>query len=333
MPAAQTPPTYKGRKALITGGLGFVGSNLAHRLVTSGASVTTLDNEHPDFGANRFNLNGIEKTVQVIHGDIRDAESCRNAVKGQDIVFHLAAQVSHIDSMKEPFFDIDVNARGTATLLESCRHHAPGVRFIYGGTRGQYGKLLKVPVDETHALFPLDVYGANKTVGELYTLVYTNAGWVAGSSVRMNNTYGPRHQMKHAKYGILNWFIRLAFDGQTIKIFGEGKQLRDYNHIDDTVDALVRAGITPEAVGQVYNLGSGAAIEFREMTKQVVAACGSGAYEFVPWPEDRKRIEVGDFAADFSKAQKELGWNPVVKFDVGLRSTVEFYLRFRSHYW
>jgi UDP-glucose 4-epimerase len=324
---------WKGKRVTITGGMGFLGSNLAHRLVEAGADVTILDNMHEDYGANEFNLEGIRDQVRIIRGDVRSEVDVSRAVSGRAVIYHLAAQVSHLDSMINPYYDLEVNARGTLTVLEACRREAPGARFVYGGTRGQYGKIFRLPVDEDHPTFPVDVYGANKEVGELYTLVYSHAFGIEGVSVRINNTYGERHQMKHGKYGILNWFIRLALEGQTIQIFGEGKQLRDYNYVGDVVEALMLLGSAENVAGKVYNLGSGSPIEFREMVRKIIEVCGSGRFEFAPYPEERRRIEVGDFVADFSRIQRELGWTPKTSFDEGLRRTVEFYRKYGRHYW
>ncbi|MHA2620639.1 MAG: SDR family NAD(P)-dependent oxidoreductase [bacterium JZ-2024 1] len=324
---------WAGKRVAITGGMGFIGSNLAHKLVELGAEVTILDNMHPDYGANEFNLEGIRDRVRIIKGDVRSEADVSRAVSGRSVIYHLAAQVSHLDSMINPYYDLDVNARGTLTVLESCRREAPGARFVYGGTRGQYGKIFRLPVDEDHPTFPVDVYGANKEAGELYTLVYSHAFGLEGVCLRINNTYGERHQMKHGKYGILNWFIRLALEAQTIQIFGDGKQLRDYNYVGDVVDALLLVGIAPNLRGKVYNLGSGEPIEFREMVRKIIEKCGSGSYEFAPYPEERKRIEVGDFVADFRRIKMELGWSPKTPFDEGLSRTVEFYKQYGAHYW
>ncbi len=324
---------WNGKKVLITGGAGFIGSNLAIRLTSLGASATILDNFHPDYGANEFNLEPIKSQIRLIRGDIRDLPAVEEASKGKDVIFHLAAQVSHLDSMTQPFYDLEVNARGTLNLLEACRKHCPDAYFVYGGTRGQYGRIFSRPVSENHPLFPLDIYGVNKTAGELYSLVYQSAFGLKTVSLRMNNAYGPRHQMKHAKYGVLNYFIRLALDGQTIRIFGDGAQLREYNYVEDVVDALLLVVESPVAVGKVFNLGSGQPIRFLDMVRKIIAICGSGSYQLEPWPEERKRIEVGDFFADFSLIQNELGWQPKTPFEEGLRKTVDFYRTYRKHYW
>ncbi len=324
---------YPQRKVLITGGLGFLGSNLALDLAERGAEITILDNLHDWYGGNYFNIEPIRDSVRVIEGDLRDAAAVREATEGQELVFHIAAQTSHVDSMTEPLFDVDVNCRGTILLLEAMKDLAPGARMVYAGTRAQYGKLEYTPVDERHGAFPVDIYGVNKHAAELYAFIYMNAHGIPVTSLRINNSYGPRHQMKHGKYGILNWFIRLAMDGGTIRIFGEGNQLRDYNHVDDVTRAFLAAGASERALGEVYNLGCGDPISFRDMVHAIIDKVGSGRSEHVPWPKEREDIEVGDYVADFSKATAELDWKPRVGFDEGLRQTVEFYRRDQSHYW
>ncbi len=324
---------YRNRKVLITGGLGFLGSNLAIDLAAKGAEITILDSLHHWYGGNHFNIEPISDRVRLIPGDLRDVELVREAVEGQELVFHIAAQTSHVDSMTSPLFDVDVNCRGTILLLEAMKELAPGARLVYAGTRAQFGKLDYTPVDEKHGAFPVDIYGVNKHAGELYAFVYMNAHGIPATSLRINNSYGPRHQMKHGKYGILNWFVRLAMDGDTIRIFGEGSQLRDYNHVDDVTRAFLAAGASDAAPGQVYNLGCGDPISFRDMVKAIIETTGSGRYEHVPWPKEREDIEVGDYVADFSKATRELDWKPLVPFQQGLEETVAFYREHQTHYW
>ena len=324
---------YKNHRILITGGLGFLGSNLALELVRHGAAVTILDNLHELYGGNHFNIEPIRDQVRVVEADLRDDSQLRASLEGVETVFHIAAQTSHVDSMTDPLFDVDVNCRGTILLLEAMRELAPEARLVYAGTRAQFGKLQYTPVDEQHGAFPVDIYGVNKHAGELYAFIYMNVHGIPVTSLRINNSYGPRHQMKHGKYGILNWFIRLAMDGGRIKIFGEGEQLRDYNHVDDVTRAFLAAGASENAPGQIYNLGSGSPISFRDMVKGIVETVGSGTYENIPWPKEREDIEVGDYVADYSKATRELEWLPKVPFAQGLRETVEFYRRHKEHYW
>jgi nucleoside-diphosphate-sugar epimerase len=324
---------YRGKQVLITGGLGFLGSTLAHALLPLGANVTLADPMLPLYGGNLFNIEGIWEQVEVHHSDIRDQGAMDRLVSGKDVIFHIAGQTSHVDSMIDPLLDVDINCRGNIIFLEACRKKNPEVKIVYAGTRAQYGKIEEVPVKENSRMNPTDVYGANKHVGEAYCFIYGKAFGIRVTSLRINNSYGPRHQMKHNKYGILNWFIRLAMDGETIKIFGEGNQLRDYNYLDDVIRAFLLVGADDRSVGQVYNLGSGRQIPFRELVKAVIQAADSGRYEFVPWPNDRKAIETGDFVADFSKITQEFGWMPEVELEEGLRKTVEYYRKYKEHYW
>jgi len=324
---------YQDRKVLITGGLGFLGSNLAVELVKRGAQVTIADPMLPLYGGNLFNVEDIKDKITVHLSDIRDKDAMAEHVKGQEIIFHIGNQTSHVDSMTDPLLDVDINCRGNIILLEACRKKNPEVKIVYAGTRAQYGKPESVPVVETQAMHPTDIYGANKHAAEQYHMIYYNAFGIRSTTLRINNSYGPRHQMKHGKYGILNWFIRLALDNETIQIYGDGSQMRDYNYVDDVTRAFLFAGSNDASDGEAYNLGSGQPVRFKEMVEKIIEAAGSGRSEFKPWPEDRKQIEVGDYVADYSKIQNTLGWEPKTVFDEGLKRTVDFYKENRSHYW
>jgi len=325
---------YRNKRVLITGGLGCLGSHVALEAAELGARVTIVDSHHPMFGANVHNLAPIEGRYDLNICDIRDADAINHLVQGQDVLFHIGMQTSHVDSMTDPFWDIDINCRGNMVVYEAIRHHNPECFVVYAGTRGQYGVLDRIPVDEEHRMQPTDVYGVNKVAAEGYGFVYHRAHGIGFTSLRVNNCYGPRHQMRHAKYGILNWFIRLAMDGETIKLYGDGSQKRDYNYVDDATDAFLRAGAMQDKTnGEAFNLGSGKARTLAEATQLVVEYARSGALEFVPWPDDRKAIETGDYFADFSKFTAATGWEPKVEMEEGLAQTVAFYKSHREHYW
>lgn len=325
---------YHGKKVLVTGGLGCLGSSLTLELVAAGAKVTVVDSCHPMFGANDHNLAAVRDQIDVNICDIRDEDAMNHLVKGQDILFHIGMQTSHVDSMTDPFWDIDINCRGNMVVYEAVRHHNPGCYVIYAGTRGQYGILETTPVDEKQRMQPTDIYGVNKVAAEGYGFVYNRAYQMPFCSLRVNNCYGPRHQMRHAKYGILNWFIRLAMDGETIKLYGDGSQKRDYNYVDDAIEAFLLAGANQDKCnGEAFNLGSGRARTLREATELIIDAAGKGALELVPWPADRKAIETGDYFADFSKFTAATGWQPTIEIEDGLAKTVEFYTANQKHYW
>ena len=324
---------YSGKRALVTGGLGFLGSNLTIALVELGAQVTVVDILLPDAGGNTYNIQGVRDVVNAHFADVRDREVMDELVRGQDVIFHLAAHTSHIDSLNTPLIDLDINCAGTLVLLEACRHNNPGVRLIYAGTRAQYGAPSVIPVPEDALCKPLDIYAINKLAGEHYCLLYGRMHGLKVTSLRLSNAYGPRHQMQHCKFGVLNWFIRLALDGETISVFGNGLQLRDYNYVRDVVDAFLLTGLSDNAVGQVFNLGSGQPRSLLEIVQLVIKTAGSGEYELAPWPEERARIDVGDFVADFSKIQHLLGWMPMVSMEEGLQETVQFYREHQQHYW
>jgi UDP-glucose 4-epimerase len=324
---------FSGKNILVTGGAGFLGSNLVHTLVQLGAKVTIIDAMLDLYGGNLFNLKPVKESTILNIADIRDKSSLEFLVKGQDYIFHIAAQTSHVDSMTDPLTDIDMNCNGTMLLLEACRLHNPSIRLIYCGTRGQYGKLDYTPVDEKHKMVPVDVYGIDKMAGELYCLLYHRVHGIKSLSLRVNNTYGPRHQMKHGKYGILNWFIRLAMDNGTIKVFGEGSQLRDYNYVDDVTRAFIMSAACEEAYGKAFNLGSGNPIAFIELVKLILKTAESGSMEQVPWPKERADIEVGDYVADFTLLKNICGWKPEVDLEEGLKKTVQFYRDNKKYYW
>ncbi len=330
-PVSPVRDVYAGRSVLVTGGLGFLGSSLTHALVAAGARVRVLDALHDLYGGNLHNLDGVADAVDVAVADIRDADAVARAAAGCAIIFHIAAQTSHVDSMHDPFTDLDMNCRGNLIVLEAARRE--GSRLVYAGTRGQYGRVEYAPVDEKHPLHPTDMYGIHKAAAEQQCFLWGKVHGFPVTSLRINNTYGPRHQMKHGRYGILNWFVRQAMEGKDIPVYEPGHQLRDYNYVSDVVEAFLRVGARDEAVGEAFNLGSGAPVRFVDMVDSIVAAAGAGRRVMVPWPKERAQIEVGDYVADFTKIQQALGWQPQVSLDEGLRRTVEFYQEFRGNYW
>lgn len=337
---------FSGKRVLITGGAGFVGSNLAHRLARDGAKITVLDNFHPDYGGNEYNLSGID--VKLVRGDIAQAGVLDQACADADFVFHMAAQCSHVDSMTDPWLDLEYNCKGTLRLLEAVRKVGRKTPIVYAGTRAILGAPLEMPTRERTLPNPVDVYGVNKHAAELYGSVFARVHGIPFVSMRLTNSYGIRHQMKNGKYGILNWFMSLAMRGQMIKIFGTGEQLRDYLHIDDAIDAFARAGGFAAKLGEggkdgrvqlageaipyaVFNIGSGRGMKFADCAKEAAKA-GGGKVEFVPWPADRKAIETGDFIADGTAAKEVLGWSPKIPFEQGVRETCEWYKTRIQHY-
>ena len=313
---------------MVTGGVGFIGSNLAHRLVALGAEVLLVDALIPDYGGNPFNVAAITDRVQVSHADVRDRDAMNELVQGQTIVFNLAGQGSHIDSMRDPYTDLDINCRSQLTLLEACRHYNARAKVVFAGTRQIYGRPDSLPVDETHLVRPTDVNGINKAAGEQYHIVYNNVFGVRACSLRLTNVYGPRQLIRHNRQGFIGWFIRLALEGRTIQIYGDGSQLRDFVHVDDVVDAFLRAGASDACNGGVFNVGGTQPISHRELTTLLIDAAGSGSVEYVEWPSDKKAIDIGSFYADSSKFGSVTGWRPTVGLRDGLSSTLAFY---RAH--
>ena len=324
---------FKNANVLITGGLGFIGSNLAIRLVSFGANVTLVDNMLPRQGGNLFNIEPVKNQVHVNFSDIRNELSMNHLVQGKDYIFHLAGQVNHVDSMRNPIKDLDINCKGTLVLLEACVHNNPEAKIIFAGTRGEYGKSVHLPVNEDHPTNPVGIYAITNLTAEKMVLVYHNVKDLHGVCLRITNTFGPRHQMMHDEYGVLNWFIRKALDNEAIPVFGDGKILRDFLFVDDLIDVLLKCAITTEAYGEVYNVGSGKGISFRELAETIVTVAGTGSVTYVPFTRERKEVEPGDYVANIRKIRRAVGWSPKISLEVGIRKTVEFYRTYRGHYW
>ena len=323
---------YKGRRVLITGGLGFIGSNLAARLVALGADVLLVDSLTPDSGGNLFNIDGIRHAVQVNVSDVRDASSMQYLVRDQQVMFNLAGQVSHVDSMRDPYTDLEINCRSQLSILEACRHHNPSVKVVFAGTRQIYGKPDVLPVTEEHLVRPIDVNGINKAAGEYYHLVYNNVFGVRSCALRLTNVYGPRQLLKHNRQGFIGWFIRLAVEDREIQLFGDGSQLRDFVYVDDVVEAFLLAGASDACNGEVFNVGGSGPVSLGELAKLLVEVAGTGRVRFADWPAERRAIDIGDFYADSSKFKRAVGWTGAVTLRDGLDRTVRYYRDHLSEY-
>ena len=326
--------TYAGAHALVTGGMGFIGSHVAARLVELGAEVTIVDSMIPEYGGNPYNIREIADRVRVNYSDIRDPWSTRHLVAGMDFVFNLAGQVSHIDSMRDPQTDLDINCRSQLSLLEACRELNPDVRIVFAATRQQYGRPQFVPVTEEHPLAPVDVNGINRIAGESYHLLYDQVHGIRALSLRLTNTYGPHLLMKHGRQGFLTTFVRRAIEGKPISVYGDGSQLRDFTYVRDAAEAFVTAGATDEAYGKAMNVGGTRPFSLREVAElcQQIAGRG-GAVEPVPWPPELAKIDIGSVFLDHTRLSETTGWQPKVDLDEGLRETFAFYEEHGQHYW
>ena len=320
---------YRGRKVMVTGGLGFIGSNLARALVDLGADVLLVDSLIPDYGGNLFNIDGVADRLHVNIADIRQQSTMNYLVRDREVIFTLAGQVSHIDSMRDPYTDLEINCRSQLTILEACRYNNPGAKVVFAGTRQIYGRPSSLPVDETHLVRPTDVNGINKAAGEYYHLVYNNVFGVRACSLRLTNVYGPRQLVKHNRQGFIGWFIRLAIEQKTIQIFGDGSQLRDFVYVDDAADAFLRAGASDACNGEAFNVGGDAPISHRELTTLLIDVAGAGRVEYVEWPAEKKAIDIGSFYTDSTKFKRATGWSPTVALRDGLSRTIAFY---REHW-
>jgi UDP-glucose 4-epimerase len=316
---------FNGKKILITGGLGFIGSNLALRLSEMGAQVMLVDSLIAEFGGNLFNIDGFQGRVSVNISDIRDEHGMAYLVRGQDYLFNLAGQTSHLDSMKDPYTDLEINCRSQLSMLEACRKNNPAIRIVFASTRQLYGKPIYLPVDEKHPVHPVDVNGINKLSGELYHTLYNNIYGISSCSLRLTNTYGPRMRVKDARQTFLGWWIRLLLEGRNIEVFGDGKQLRDFNYVDDAVDAILLAAVNENARGKTYNLGSDEHTSLGDLAALMVALNGGGHYGLIPFPAERKAIDIGDYYSDFGLAKSDLGWRPRVSLRSGLDATLAYF--------
>ncbi|MBA4135735.1 MAG: NAD-dependent epimerase [Opitutus sp.] len=323
--------TYRGRRVLITGGLGFIGSNLARELVALGARVTILDALIPEYGGNRRNLAGLERKVRVQIGDVRDRARLPRFVRGQDYLFNLAGQTSHMDSMTDPDTDLEINCRAQLSILEACRLHNPGIRVVFASTRQIYGRPEYLPVDERHPLRPVDVNGINKLAGEEYHLLYSEVYGIRSTVLRLTNTIGPRMRVKDARQTFLGVWIKQVLSGEPFEVWG-GQQWRDFTYVEDAVHALLLAAAKPAAIGAVYNLGGSGRIRLRALAELVVAAAGGGRYVVKRFPADRRKIDIGDYYADDRLIRRQLGWKPRTDVRTAVERTVEFFRAELPHY-
>ncbi|OYY61775.1 MAG: NAD-dependent epimerase [Hydrogenophilales bacterium 28-61-11] len=324
---------YLNREVLITGGLGFIGSALARRLVELGANVTLVDSLIPQYGGNLFNVADIADRVTVNVCDVRDPHAMAYLVRGKDYLFNLAGQTSHLDSMSDPQTDLDINASAQLSILESCRKANPTIKLVFASTRQLYGKPDYLPVDEKHPIRPVDVNGINKLAGEWYHLLYNNVYGIRACALRLTNTYGPGMRVRDARQTFLGIWVRLLIEGKPIKVFGDGLQLRDFNYVDDCVDALLLAGGNDAANGKIYNLGSREVINLKDLAVMMTALAKGSTFDLVPFPADRKAIDIGDYYSDYTLVEHELGWTPKVGLADGLARTVEYYREHWPHYW
>jgi UDP-glucose 4-epimerase len=320
---------YRGRRVLFSGGLGFIGSNLARALVDLDADVLIVDSLLPDYGGNFANIAGFASRLRVNVADVRQGTTMNYLVRGRDVIFNLAGQVSHIDSMRDPHTDLEINCRSQLTILEACRQHNPGTKVVFAGTRQIYGRPDRLPVDETHLVRPTDINGINKAAGEYYHLVYNNVFGVRACSLRLTNVYGPRQLIRHNRQGFIGWFIRLALEGKEIQIYGDGSQVRDFVYVDDVADAFLRAGATDDVNGDVFNVGGTEPISHSDLVAMLIDVAGQGSLKYVEWPEEKRRIDIGSFYSDSSKFMKTTGWQPRVPLRDGFARTFDYY---RAHF-
>jgi UDP-glucose 4-epimerase len=324
---------FSGKKILITGGLGFIGSALARSLALAGADVTLIDSLIPEYGGNFFNIEGIKDKVHVNISDVRDPFAMAHLLQGQEYLFNLAGQTSHLDSMHDPHTDLNINAAAQLSILEACRKHSPDIKIVFASTRQLYGKPEYLPVDEKHPIYPVDVNGINKLAGEWYHILYNNVYGIKACALRLTNTYGPGMRVKDARQTFLGVWVRNLVEGKPVLVFGDGTQLRDFNYVDDVVQAMLLAALSDKANGEIFNLGSAEVINLKDLAAMMGEMHPGGTHDIVPFPPERKAIDIGDYYSDFSKIKGALGWEPKVSLRDGLRKSLDYYLMHHAHYW
>ena len=329
--AGRIEGAFGGKRILITGGLGFIGSTLARRLAGLGARVLLVDSLIPEYGGNQFNIEGFEGAVEVNISDVRDEHSFRYLVQNQDYLFNLAGQTSHLDSMRDPFTDLEINCRSQLSILEACRKYNPAVRIVFASTRQIYGKPDYLPVDEKHLLRPVDVNGVNKMAGEWFHILYHNVYGIWACALRLGNTYGPRMRVRDARQTFLGIWIRLLLEEKPFEIW-DGHQLRDFTYVDDAVEAFLLAASADCAGGRVFNLGGDGPISLKQLGDLLVETAGAGSYAERSFPAERKRIDIGDYYADDRAIREALGWEPSTSLRDGLARTLEYYREHLQHY-
>jgi UDP-glucose 4-epimerase len=330
---AELGSAFGEKRVLVTGGLGFIGSNLARALVAVGSTVTLIDSLTPTHGGTWANIAGLEDRVEVHELDVRDTDRLHAHLLGKDVLFNLAGQTSHLDSMSDPRTDLEINCTAQLSLLEACRADNPELRIVFAGTRQIYGKPRYLPVDEKHPIDPIDVNGINKTAGEWYHLLYGRIYGLPVTVLRLTNTYGPRMRVRDARQTFLGLWIKQALQGEELLVFGDGSQRRDFTYVDDVVRALCLAATSPAAVGEVFNVGGGGHVSLGETAELVIRLAGSGSHRVVPFPDDRKAIDIGDYYADDGKLRDALAWRPEVGLEEGLAATLDYYREHGALYW
>jgi UDP-glucose 4-epimerase len=323
--------SFKQANILIVGGLGFIGSTLARQLLAGGANVCIVDSLIPEYGGNLFNVDGLKDNLRINISDIRDEHSLRYLVQHQDYLFNLAGQTSHIDSMQNPYPDLDINCKAQLKILESCRKFNPKIKIVFASTRQIYGKPDYLPVDEKHPLRPVDINGINKMAAEWYHMLYKNVYGIRTCALRLTNTYGPRMRIKDARQTFVGLWIRLLLEGKSFEVWG-GEQLRDFTYVDDAVEALLLAAAEDKANGNAYNLGGDGALSLKDLADLLIEINAAGTYTNPCFPPDRKSIDIGDYYADYSRIQSELGWKPRTALADGLRRTLDFYRKHLDQY-
>jgi nucleoside-diphosphate-sugar epimerase len=324
---------WKEKRVVVFGGAGMIGSTVVNLLVRNGAMVTVVDAMLPLYGGNLFNLEEVKDKIVFVQGDIRDEELVRRSVRDKEIVFNFAAQVSYVRSNREPFLDLDINCKGTLNILESCKKDNPYAKILFASSRFVYGTIEYNPVDEKHPFNCLSIYGIHKLASEKYHIFYHSAYGLDTVCLRISNPYGPRQQMKHNEWGIVNWFVRLAMEKKPLTVYGSGSQSRDYIYVEDIAKAFISAAESPKTKGSIYNVGIGKGRSFIDMAKIIAKNIEGTLIDQVEWPKDRYFVETGDYIANIKRIVEDTNWQPEIDLEEGIRRTVDYYQKYKEYYW
>ncbi|MBT6432254.1 MAG: NAD-dependent epimerase/dehydratase family protein [Deltaproteobacteria bacterium] len=323
--------SFEGQKVLITGGLGFIGSTLAIKLLETGAKVTLVDSLEPQYGGHPKNIAGYEEQLDILQEDVRNTQAIRKLIQEQNYLFNLAGQTSHLDSMQDPETDLAINCTAQLSILETCRHHNPSIRIVFASTRQIYGTPQYLPVDEKHPLRPVDVNGINKLAGEQYHLLYNNIHGLRSSVLRLTNTIGPRMRIRDARQTFLGIWIRRLLEGDPFEVWG-GQQLRDLTDVEDCVEALMLSALSDKTSGQAFNLGGHSTLSLRELAELLIEIHGDGVFQICEFPKDRAAIDIGDYYASDKLFRETTGWAPKIDLKDTLSRTLDYYAKHLQDY-
>lgn len=317
--------SYQGTRVLVTGGMGFIGSNLVLALVRQGARVTVVDAQVPGCGAQPANLEAVRDQIQLSTDDIGNDDRMKQLLPGQEVIFNLAGEISHLRSMSDPLRDLSINCTSQLQFLNLCRLLNPGATIVYASSRQVYGCPKYMPVDEEHPINPVDFNGVHKHTTERYHFLLRQQFQMHTICLRLGNVYGPRQAIHQDCRGFIDAFLRAALEGKRLDVFGDGQQLRGLIYVDDVADAFLKAGLAGIGAAPAYNVGAASPVSLWEIAQTLSRLAGCPPPRLLPFPPDRLAIDIGSFHASSEKFRREFGWVPRTGLEEGLRETLQFF--------